>query len=129
MRQELGQQLQVEAPIFVAKEDRLPVIPALRNVMRSSWDNLALRPWHQQLSALKPPCSRCQRSLTPLSHTAFPGLVYRQCDNSFHVQRFAFGNRTWRLPGGSAVSSAAETVTDRAGNVSLPSNVVTVNIQ
>src|SRR5271157_1331238 len=54
MRQELRQQVQVEAPIFVAKEDRLPVIPALRNVMRSSWNNLALSPWHQQLSALKP---------------------------------------------------------------------------
>src|SRR5271165_3075263 len=54
MRQELRQQAQVEAPIFVAKEDRLPVIPALGNVMRSSWNNLALSPWHQQLSALKP---------------------------------------------------------------------------
>jgi hypothetical protein len=54
MRQELRQQLQIEAPIFVAKEDRLPVISALRNVMRSSRNNLALRPWHQQLSALKP---------------------------------------------------------------------------
>ena len=41
MRQELRQQVQVEAAIFVAKEDRLPVIPALRNVMRSSWNNLA----------------------------------------------------------------------------------------
>ncbi len=54
MRQELRQQVQVEAPIFVAKEDRLPVSPALCNVMRSSWNNLALRPWHQQLSALQP---------------------------------------------------------------------------
>ena len=54
MRQELRQQVQVEAPVFVAKEDRLPVIPALRNVMRGSWNNTALRPWHQQLSALKP---------------------------------------------------------------------------
>src|SRR5450631_1922264 len=54
MRQELRQQIQVAAPIFVSKEDRLPVIPALRNVMRSSWNNRALSPWHQQLSALKP---------------------------------------------------------------------------
>ncbi len=54
MRQELRQQVQVEAPIFVAKEDRLPVIPALRDVMRGSWNNPALRPWHQQLSAVKP---------------------------------------------------------------------------
>ncbi len=54
MGQELRQQVQIEAPIFVAKEHLLPVIPALRNVMGSSWNNLALNPWHQLLSALKP---------------------------------------------------------------------------
>ncbi len=54
MRQELRQQVQIETAIFVAIEHSLPVIPALRNVMRRSWDNLALSPWHQQLSALKP---------------------------------------------------------------------------
>ena len=54
MRQELRQQVQVEAPIFVAKEDRLPVIPALRDVMRSSWNNLALSPLHQQPGAHRP---------------------------------------------------------------------------
>src|SRR5271166_2535136 len=102
MRQELRQQVQVEAPIFVAKEDRLPVIPALRNVMRSSWNNLALSPWHQQLSALKPhllsvpevfdPVFDLTPSLTPSSVTPSSGLRpslhhLRQGGSRLFVQR------------------------------------------